>query len=151
MPFAAANKGEKESSMLLNYILKRLLQLIPLLIAVSILIFIIIQLPPGDYLTTYIIQLETSGLEVNESEIINLTKQYGLDKPMYQQYLYWIKNIITKLDFGRSFQWNATVKSLLADRLPATISISLLSLVVTWLIAIPVGIVSATHQYSGFD
>ena len=132
--------------MLLNYILKRLLQLIPLLIAVSILIFIIIQLPPGDYLTTYIIQLETSGLEVNQSEIINLTKQYGLDKPMYQQYLYWMKNIITKLDFGRSFQWNQTVLSLLQQRLPATISISLLSLVVTWAIAIPVGIVSATHQ-----
>ncbi len=137
--------------MLLNYILRRLLQLIPLLIAVSVLIFIIIQLPPGDYLTTYIIQLETSGLDVNESEIINLTKQYGLDKPVYQQYFYWVKNIITKLDFGRSFQWNATVVSKLQERLPATISISLLSLVVTWAIAIPVGIVSATNQYSGFD
>lgn len=137
--------------MLFNYILKRLLQLIPLLIAVSVLIFIIIQLPPGDYLTTYIIQLETSGMEVNQSEIINLTKQYGLDKPMYQQYFYWVKNIVTKLDFGRSFQWNRTVLSLLEERLPATISISLLSLVVTWAIAIPVGIVSATHQYSGFD
>jgi peptide/nickel transport system permease protein len=137
--------------MLLNYILKRLLQLIPLLIAVSVLIFIIIQLPPGDYLTTYIIQLQTSGLEVNESEIINLTKQYGLDKPLYQQYVYWVVNIVTKLDFGRSFQWNATVLSKLQERLPATISISLLSLVVTWAIAIPVGIVSATNQYSGFD
>jgi peptide/nickel transport system permease protein len=137
--------------MLLNYILKRLLQLIPLLIAVSVLIFIIIQLPPGDYLTTYIIQLQTSGLDVNESEIINLTKQYGLDKPLYQQYVYWVVNIVTKLDFGRSFQWNQTVLSLLKERLPNTISISLLSLVVTWAIAIPVGIVSATNQYSGFD
>jgi len=137
--------------MLLNYILKRLLQLIPLLIAVSVLIFIIIQLPPGDYLTTYIIQLQTSGLEVNESEIINLTRQYGLDKPMYQQYIFWIKNIITELDFGRSFQHNKPVLMLLEERLPATVAISLLSLVVTWAIAIPVGIVSATNQYSGFD
>lgn len=137
--------------MLLNYILKRLLQLIPLLIAVSVLIFIIIQLPPGDYLTTYIIQLQTSGLEVNESEIINLTRQYGLDKPMYQQYLFWIKNIITKLDFGRSFQHNKPVLMLLEERLPATVAISFLSLAVTWAIAIPVGIVSATNQYSGFD
>lgn len=137
--------------MLLNYILKRLLQLIPLLIAVSVLIFIIIQLPPGDYLTTYIIQLQTSGLEVNESEIINLTRQYGLDKPMYQQYIFWIKNIITELDFGRSFQHNKPVLMLLQERLPATVAISLLSLVVTWAIAIPVGIVSATNQYSGFD
>ena len=144
-------EGGERSQMLLNYILKRLLQLIPLLVAVSVLIFIIIQLPPGDYLTTYIIQLETSGMEVNQSEIINLTKQYGLDKPVYQQYFFWVKNIITKLDFGRSFQWNRTVLSLLQERLPATIGISLLSLVVTWLIAIPVGIVSATNQYSGFD
>ena len=137
--------------MLFNYILKRLLQLIPLLVAVSVLIFIIIQLPPGDYLTTYIIQLETSGMEVNQSEIINLTKQYGLDKPVYAQYFFWIGNIITKLDFGRSFQWNRTVLSLLEERLPATVAISLLSLVVTWLISIPVGILSATNQYSGFD
>lgn len=137
--------------MLLNYILKRLLQLIPLLIAVSVLIFIIIQLPPGDYLTTYIIQLQTSGLEVNESEIINLTRQYGLDKPMYQQYIFWIKNIVTKLDFGRSFQHNKPVLMLLEERLPATVAISFLSLAVTWAIAIPVGIVSATNQYSGFD
>ena len=137
--------------MLLNYILKRVLQMIPLIVAVSVLIFIIIQLPPGDYLTTYIIQLETSGMEVNQSEIINLTKQYGLDKPVYQQYFFWVSNIVTKLDFGRSFQWNRTVLSLLEERLPATIAISLLSLVITWLIAIPVGIVSATNQYSGFD
>ena len=137
--------------MLLNYIVKRLLQLIPLLVAVSVIIFIIIQLPPGDYLTTYIIQLETSGLEVNQSEIINLTRQYGLDKPVYQQYFFWVKNIITKLDFGRSFQWQQPVSQILETRLPATIGISLLSLVVTWAIAIPIGIFSATHQYSFFD
>lgn len=137
--------------MLLNYILKRLLQLLPLLVAVSVLIFIIIQLPPGDYLTTYIIQLETSGMEVNQSEIINLTRQYGLDKPVYAQYFFWVKNIVTRLEFGRSFAWSQPVAHLLKQYLPATIMISLLSLVVTWLIAIPVGIVSATHQYSGFD
>lgn len=137
--------------MLLNYIVKRLLQMIPLLIAVSVIIFIIIQLPPGDYLTTYIIQLQTSGAEVNQSEIINLTKQYGLDKPLYMQYFYWIKNIITKLDFGRSFQWQQPVTDILAIRLPATIGIAFLSLIITWGIAIPVGIFSATHQYSVFD
>lgn len=137
--------------MLFNYIFKRVLQLIPLLIATSIIIFIIIQLPPGDYLTTYIIQQRNSGLEVNESTIINLTRQYGLDKPAYQQYFIWITNIVTRLDFGHSFQWQQPVKSILAERLPATIGIALLSLCVTWGIAIPIGIYSATHQYSVFD
>jgi peptide/nickel transport system permease protein len=136
---------------LLNYIVKRILQLLPLLVAVSIVIFVIIQLPPGDYLTTYIVQQKTAGLEVNQSNIINLTRQYGLDKPLYQQYFYWIGNILTKLDFGRSFQWSVPVSQLLAERLPATIGISLLSLIVTWSISIPIGIYSATHQYSVFD
>ena len=74
--------------MLGNYIIKRCLQLIPLLIAISIVIFVIIQLPPGDYLTTYIVQQEAAGLEVNQSNIVLLTKQYGLDKPVYLQYFY---------------------------------------------------------------
>ena len=137
--------------MLGNYIIKRCLQLIPLLIAISIVIFVIIQLPPGDYLTTYIVQQEAAGLEVNQSNIVLLTKQYGLDKPVYLQYFYWIRNIITKGDFGRSFQWSVPVSQLLSERLPATIGISLLSLVVTWGVAIPIGIFSATHQYSVFD
>lgn len=137
--------------MLGNYILKRCLQLIPLLIAISIVIFVIIQLPPGDYLTTYIVQQQAAGLEVNQSNIILLTKQYGLDKPVYMQYFYWIRNILTRGDFGRSFQWSLPVSQLLSERMPATIGISLLSLIVTWGIAIPIGIYSATHQYSVFD
>lgn len=137
--------------MLRNYIAKRILQLIPLLIAISVIIFVIIQLPPGDYLTTYIIQQETSGLEVNQSNIVLMTKQYGLDKPVYLQYFYWIKNIVTRLDFGRSFMYSLPVSQILAERLPATIGISLLSLIVTWALAIPIGIFSATHQYSVFD
>ena len=134
--------------MLVNYILKRTLQLIPLLFAISIVIFIIIQLPPGDYLTTYIIQMEKSGLEVNQSAIINMTKRYGLDKPVYQQYFYWMKGIFTQLDFGHSMQWSLPVKQILSERLPATIGIALLTLFVTWGLSIPIGIYSATHQYS---
>lgn len=134
--------------MLLNYIVKRVLQLIPLLVAISIIIFIIIQLPPGDYLTNYIIQQEASGLEVNQSSIINMTKRYGLDKPVYEQYFIWIKGIVTRLDFGHSIQWSLPVSQILSERLPATIGIALLTLIVTWGLAIPIGIYSATHQYS---
>lgn len=134
--------------MLLNYIVKRLLQLIPLLIAISIVIFIIIQLPPGDYLTTYIYQMERSGLEVNQSAVMNMVRRYNLDKPVYQQYFYWMKGIITQLDFGHSIQWSQPVRQILEERLPATIGIALLTLAITWGFSIPVGIYSATHQYS---
>ena len=137
--------------MLLNYIVKRILQLIPLLVAISIAIFVIIQLPPGDYLTTYILQQEASGLEVNQSSIINMTRRYGLDKPAYQQYYMWITNILTRLDFGQSFQWSLPVRQILSERLPATIGIALLTLCVTWGLSIPIGIYSATHQYSVGD
>ena len=137
--------------MLVNYIIKRTLQLIPLLVAISIVIFIIIQLPPGDYITTYIYQQERSGLEVNQAAVSNMIRRYGLDKPAYQQYLYWIKGIITNLDFGHSMQWSLPVKQILEERIPATIGIALLTLVVTWGVSIPIGIYSATRQYSFGD
>ena len=137
--------------MLLNYITKRVLQLIPLLVAISIIIFVIIQLPPGDYLTTFIRQQELSGREVDQSSIINMTKRYGLDKPVYEQYFFWMKGILTKLDFGHSLQWSQPVSQILQERLPTTIGIALLTLIVTWGCAIPIGIYSATHQYSFGD
>lgn len=137
--------------MLLGYITKRLLQLIPLIIAISIIVFTLIQLPPGDFLTTYIQQLKLSGTDINMSQVESLKKQYALDKPMYAQYLIWIKNIVTKGDLGRSFQWNQPVTQVIGARLGMTMLISFLSLLFVWLIAIPIGIYSATHQYSIFD
>jgi len=137
--------------MLLSYILKRVAMLIPILIAISIVIFFVIQLPPGDYLTTYIVQQRNSGREVDESSIINMTRRYGLDQPVPLQYLFWIRNIVTRLDFGHSMQWNQPVAQILSERLPATISIALLTLIITWGASIPIGIYSATHQYSAGD
>jgi len=116
----------------------------------SIISFIIIQLPPGDYLSAYIAQLRMSGQELNEAQIASLIKQYGLDLPVYQQYFKWMWNILHG-DFGRSFQWNRPVSDLLGERLPLTMAISLFSFALTYLIAIPIGIYSATHQYSLFD
>lgn len=137
--------------MLLGYITKRLLQLIPLIIAISIIVFTIIQLPPGDFLTTYIQQLTLSGTDINMSQVESLKKQYALDKPAHIQYLIWIKNIVTKGDLGRSFQWNRPVSEVIGGRLGMTMLISFLTLLFVWLIAIPIGIYSATHQYSIFD
>jgi peptide/nickel transport system permease protein len=136
---------------MLNYIGYRLLQLIPLLIAISIIVFVIIQLPPGDFLTSYIQQLELSGTEVAESAIISLKQQYSLDQPIYVQYLTWMKNIILHGDFGRSFQWNQPVSEVIGERLGMTMAISVLTLIFVWVVAIPIGIYSATHQYSFLD
>ncbi len=136
---------------MLNYIIRRLFIIIPELILISILAFIVIQLPPGDYLTTYIMRLQASGVEINQSIIENLKRQYGLDRPIYIQYFIWIKNIITQGNFGTSFSWNSPVTDLIKERIPITLTISLLSLALTWIIAFPVGIYSATHQYSPFD
>lgn len=137
--------------MLLNYITKRLLQLIPLIIAISVIVFVIIQLPPGDYLTQYIRRLELSGTAIDKSQILNLQKQYSLDKPPAVQYLTWVKNIVLQGDMGRSFQWNLPVTKVIGDRIGLTMLISFLTLCFVWLIAIPIGIYSATHQYSIFD
>lgn len=136
---------------MLNYIIRRLTIIIPELFLISVIAFIVIQLPPGDFLTTYIMRLQASGVEINQTIIENLKKQYGLDRPIYVQYFIWIKNIITQGNFGTSFSWNRPVIDLIKGRLSITLTISLLSLAVTWLVAFPVGIYSAIRQYSSFD
>lgn len=134
--------------MLLSYIIRRVLQMIPMLIAVSAVIFFIINLPPGDFLTTYIQQLELAGLAVNEAYILNLQRQFGLDRTPIEQYFMWISNIVLRGDFGRSFQWNMPVADIIGERLAWTVVVSMLSLIMTFTIAIPVGIYAATRQYS---
>lgn len=136
--------------MYLSYFLRRLLYMVVLLFVMSVFSFIVIQLPPGDYLTTYIMTLQTQEGTVDESMIESLRRQYGLDLPIYEQYFFWIKNMF-KGDFGWSFEWKQPVSKLLADRLPMTVVLSILTLLFTYAIAIPIGIYSATHQYSFGD
>jgi len=122
-----------------------------ILFVVSIVAFIIIQLPPGDYLTSYIMQLQLTGTKVSEAEIATLKKQYGLDLPMYQQYFKWVWGMFHG-DFGRSFQYGERlVSELIGERLLLTITISLFTLIFTYAVAVPIGIYSATHQYSAGD
>jgi len=135
---------------MLFYFFRRSLYAIMVLLIVSVISFIIIQLPPGDYLTSYIMRLETSGQKVDEARIAFLKKQYGLDIPVYLQYFKWMWKMLHG-DFGRSLQWDRPVSELLAERLPLTIIISLFALVFTYAVAIPIGIYSATHQYSVAD
>ena len=133
---------------MLGYIGRRILQIIPLLIALSILIFIIIQLPPGDYMTMYVQQLKLAGNDVTEAEIQRLNNLYHLDRPLYDQFFLWMKGIITQGNFGWSMQWNRPVMEVLGERIGLTIIVSILTLIFTWAVAIPIGIYTATHQYS---
>lgn len=136
---------------MLSYIGRRSMQIIPLMVMLSVLIFLIIQLPPGDYLTMYIQRLEMAGTDVSEAEIATLRRLYNLDRPLYQQYLLWIRNILFRWDFGRSLQWRRPVSELIGERLPLTVVVSILTLIFTYALSITIGIYSATHQYTAGD
>ena len=136
---------------MLSYILRRILYLIPTLFVISAVVFFIIQLPPGDFMSTYIANLEEGGIKVSDEQAEALRRQYGLDRSEYAQYVIWIRNIVTKGDWGRSFSWNKPVADILAERVPLTAVVSLTSTIFIYLVAIPIGIFSATHQYSLFD
>lgn len=135
---------------MLTYVVRRLLGMIPTLFVVSILTFIIIQLPPGDFLTTLSIQAAATGSSMDEGAMEALRRQYGLDQPVYVQYLSWIAGF-PRGDFGYSVAWKAPVLDLITSRLAFTLVFSLLALILTWVIAIPIGVYSATHQYSWGD
>ncbi len=133
-----------------RYILERILYAIPTLILISIVSFTIIQLPPGDFLTSYIAQLSQAGQTVDEATIATLTKRYGLDQPIYVQYFKWVWGMLHG-DFGQSFEWNRPVNTLIWERLSLTVAISLCTLIFTWIVAFPIGLYSATRQYSAGD
>lgn len=135
---------------MLSYIARRIFYMIVILFALSIVAFIIIQLPPGDYLSTLLANLEARGIHVDEKQFRALERRYGLDLPLYGQYLKWIGNML-KGDFGRSFSYNMQVSTLFAERLPLTITVSIFSLLFVYIVSIPIGIYSATHQYSAGD
>lgn len=136
---------------MLKFILRRVLMFIPTLLAISIVTFMLIQLPPGDYLSTIIFQLEESGEEVDEALLAALRNRYGLDQPISMQYLRWIGSIVLRGDFGYSMAHNRPVAELIWERLMWTLIISFSTLLVTWVIAFPIAIYSATHQYSPGD
>ena len=124
--------------------------MIPTLLVISIISFSIIQLPPGDYLTSYIAALEETGETVAAEQVEALRKRYNLDEPIYIQYVKWMGGLV-RGDLGMSFEWNRPVKQLIGERILLTIIISLVTLLFTWSIAIPIGIYSAVKQYSPGD
>ena len=135
---------------MLGYLVHRILIMIPTLIAISILIFIIIHLPPGDYFSTYIAELQSQGEGANLAKIAFLKAQYGFDKPVWEQYIYWVAGLLQG-DLGYSFAYNLPVSDVVGDRLFLTFVVSFATVVFTYLVAFPIGIYSATHQYSWSD
>jgi peptide/nickel transport system permease protein len=136
---------------MLNYIIGRLLRMIPQVFLISILAFIIIQLPPGDFLTEQINRLRATGATVDEAQVQMLSNLYGLDQPMYVQYFRWIGRIVTQFDFGYSFISQRSVNEILISRMGMTFFIAFLAFLVSWGFAIPVGIYVAVKQYSLAD
>lgn len=133
---------------MLLYILKRLAYMVPTLFGMSLVSFLIIQLPPGDFLTSLTSAIADSGQSLDQASIDRLTALYGLDQPFYVQYWNWISGILFRGDFGWSFDWGQPVSRLLWDRMGVTIFVSALSLVLIWALAIPIGIYSAVRRYS---
>jgi peptide/nickel transport system permease protein len=135
---------------MLSYLIRRILTMIPTLLIISVLVFVIIQLPPGDYLESHIAELQSQGETIDDQKIAFLREQYGLDQPMYQQYWTWLSGMLQG-DFGYSFEYNLPVSEVVGDRLFLTVLISVVTILFTWMIAFPIGIYSATHQYSWGD
>lgn len=135
---------------MLKYIFYRLLAAIPTLLLISALVFIIIELPPGDYFETYIAELQAAGETVDPNKIEFLRTEYGFDKPLIQRYFAWVWGMLQG-DFGFSFEYEMPVTDVVGSRLFLTVLVSVVTIIFTWLIAFPIGIYSATHQYSWGD
>ena len=135
---------------MLSYIVHRILIMIPTLIAISIVIFTIINLPPGDYFSTYIAELQSSGEAADLAKINFLKAQYGFDRPIWEQYIFWAGGLLHG-DMGYSFAYNLPVNQVVGDRLLMTFIVSLSTILFTYIVAFPIGVYSATHQYSWSD
>ena len=134
-----------------QYIVRRSLWMIATLFAVSLVAFIIIQLPPGDFATSYVSGLAAAGANVQQDELDTLRATYGLDEPVLVQYGKWMWSILSRGDFGLSFSYKMPVSAIVWERVWLTAGVSLLCVLITWLIAFPIGIYSAVRQYSAGD
>jgi peptide/nickel transport system permease protein len=134
-----------------GYIIRRILAMIPTLFLASVVAFIIIQLPPGDFATAYASTLAATGDVVSQDALESLKRDYGLDQPVIIQYFKWMNGILTRGDYGISFEHREPVSFLIWDRIWLTMWLSLASVLLTWIIAFPVGIYSAVKQYSAGD
>src|SRR5438874_1041401 len=135
---------------MLSYLARRLLMALFTVWAISVLAFVIIQLPPGDFVDSYIASLSSMGGGISEAQADALRLQYGLDQPMYVQYLRWTGQVLQG-NYGISLEWQRPVQEVIGDRLALTMVVSVFALVLTWGLALPIGIYSSVWQYSAGD
>lgn len=135
---------------MLAYLVRRLILAVLTIWAVSVLAFVVIQLPPGDYITSYIAQMSASGSFVSQQEAEALRQQYGLDRPMWVQYLRWMR-LVLQGNYGMALEWGRPVSEVIGDRLWLTMVVSVAAIIFTWALALPIGIYSAVRQYSVGD
>jgi len=133
---------------MVEYILRRIVYMVPTLFAISVAAFFLIQLPPGDFLTSMVADMAAQGDQIDPAVIAALRERYGLGEPFYVQYWKWISGIVLRGDFGQSFEWNRPVSALIWDRLGLTFVLSFTTLVFIWLVSFPIGIYSAVRKYS---
>lgn len=135
---------------MLLYILKRIMYMIPTLIMISILVFFLIELPPGDFFESYLNELLAAGETIDPKHIEYLREEYGFDRPVWERYIKWASGLLVG-DLGYSFEFELPVNEVIGDRLFFTILVTFFTIIFTWVIAFPIGIYSATHQYSWGD
>ncbi|MFC2079734.1 ABC transporter permease, partial [Candidatus Bipolaricaulota bacterium] len=133
-----------------TYLAGRVVYAIVAIFIISVISFILIQAPPGDFLTAQVTRLQGSGLKLDEAQLVNLKAQYGLDKPLHVQYFRWVSQMF-RGNFGYSFYYRFSVVYLLAAYMPFTIILALITLAFIYIVSIPIGIISAVKQYSVFD
>ena len=136
---------------MLSYVLKRIVQLVPILFLISVVSFSIIELPPGDFADFYISSLRQSGMTILDDEARRIKEEYGFNKPLIEKYLRWLGYIVLNGNFGYSFEYQKPVNDIIWEKLPLTIGFTLGAMIISWIIAIPIGIYSALNQYSKTD
>jgi peptide/nickel transport system permease protein len=134
----------------LRYFVWRIAVMVPTLLVISALVFTIIELPPGDYFDSYVAELRAQGEAVDSDRIEMMRKDYGFDQPPVIRYFYWVGGML-RGDFGYSFEYELPVRDVVGDRMWLTVLVSFVTIIFTWLIAFPIGMYSATHQYSWGD
>jgi len=132
---------------MVKFLLRRILYMIPTLLAISFVIFVVINLPPGDYVDSLVSNLRGQGQVVPEEQEAALRQLYGLDRPIWEQYLNWMADLLQG-DLGRSFALQAPVSQIISERLFVTVALAVVTLLTTWIIAFPIGVYSAVRQYS---
>lgn len=135
---------------MLSYVARRVLAMVPTLLVISFIIFVIIQLPPGDYFESYIAELQSQGETVDKAKIEFLRQQYGFDRPFLEQYAFWVWGLLQG-DLGYSFEFRLPVNEVVGDRLYLTAIVSFATIIFTWLVSFPIGLYSAARQYSWGD